>query len=62
MKPFLQDVRCPVLSANLIPDETLSATFGKSFLPYKIFTVDGQQVAVVGYTTKETPFLSMAGR
>lgn len=61
MKPFMEQIRCPVLSANIKPDRTLAATFGSSFLPYKIFTVGDQQVGVVGYTSQETPALSKPG-
>lgn len=61
MKPFLEDVRFPVLSANIQPDETLAPTFGKSYLPYKIFTVGSERVGVVGYTSQETPALSRPG-
>lgn len=61
MAPFMEDVRFPVLSANIRPDETLAATFGASCLPYKIFTVGGEKVGVVGYTSQETPALSRPG-
>ncbi|KAM9840335.1 snake venom 5'-nucleotidase-like [Aulostomus maculatus] len=61
MTPFLQEIRCPVLSANIKPDQTLAPTFGSTFLPYKIFTLGGEKVAVVGYTSQETPALSKPG-
>uniref|UniRef100_A0A3B5KF59 5'-nucleotidase n=1 Tax=Takifugu rubripes TaxID=31033 RepID=A0A3B5KF59_TAKRU len=61
MAPFMEDVRFAVLSANIRPDETLAATFGASCLPYKIFTVGGEKVGVVGYTSQETPALSRPG-
>lgn len=61
LKPFLDNVQCPVLSANIRTDSVLDATFGAAILPYKIFTVGGQQVGVVGYTTQETPALSDPG-
>ncbi|XP_041832486.1 5'-nucleotidase [Melanotaenia boesemani] len=61
MKPFLEKVAFPILGANVKPDETLASTFGKTYLPYKIFTVDGEKVAVVGYTSRETPALSQPG-
>ncbi|XP_039981035.1 5'-nucleotidase-like [Xiphias gladius] len=61
MKPFMEEIRCPVLSANIKPDETLAPTFGKSYLPYKILTVGDQKVGVVGYTSRETPALSRPG-
>ncbi|KAM9354301.1 snake venom 5'-nucleotidase-like [Pholidichthys leucotaenia] len=62
MKPFMEQIACPVLSANIKTDDTLSITFGSSFLPYKIFTVGDHKVAVVGYTSRETPALSRPGK
>uniref|UniRef100_A0A8C4HXB3 5'-nucleotidase n=1 Tax=Dicentrarchus labrax TaxID=13489 RepID=A0A8C4HXB3_DICLA len=61
MKPFMEKIQCPVLSANIKPDETLAATFGSSYLPYKILTVGSERVGVVGYTSQETPALSKPG-
>ncbi|XP_026164026.1 5'-nucleotidase [Mastacembelus armatus] len=61
MRPFLEQVRCPVLSANIKPDETLAPTFGNSYLPYHIFNIEGQRVGVVGYTSQETSALSAPG-
>lgn len=61
MAPFMEDVEFAVLSANIRPDHTLAATFGTSCLPYKIFTVGGEKVGVVGYTSLETPALSSPG-
>uniref|UniRef100_A0A3Q4BQF1 5'-nucleotidase n=1 Tax=Mola mola TaxID=94237 RepID=A0A3Q4BQF1_MOLML len=61
MTPFLADVNFTVLSANIKPDVVLAPTFGKSYSPYKIFSVGGEQVAVVGYTSRETPALSRPG-
>ncbi|XP_031148913.1 5'-nucleotidase [Sander lucioperca] len=61
MTPFLEQIQCPVLSANIKADQTLASTFGNSFLPYKILTVGGERVGVVGYTSQETPALSKPG-
>ncbi|XP_042357393.1 5'-nucleotidase-like isoform X1 [Plectropomus leopardus] len=61
MSPFLQNLSCPVVSANIKTDKTLAATFGVSYTPYKILDVGSEKVAVVGYTTVETPFLSQPG-
>lgn len=57
----MEDARFALLSANIRPDDTLAATFGASCLPYKIFTVGGEKVGVVGYTSQETPALSKPG-
>ena len=59
MKPFLEDVRFPVLSANL--NAILAPKIDGRFEPYKILTVDGQEVGIVGYTSQETPSLSQPG-
>uniref|UniRef100_A0A3P9AU01 5'-nucleotidase n=1 Tax=Maylandia zebra TaxID=106582 RepID=A0A3P9AU01_9CICH len=50
MKPFLEQIKCPILSANIKPDHTLN-----------IFTIGREKVGVVGYTTQETPALSKPG-
>ncbi|XP_048841062.1 5'-nucleotidase [Brienomyrus brachyistius] len=59
--PFLQTVNCTVLSANMKPDASLAAAISGYYSAYKIFVVESQKVAVVGYTTKETPALSQPG-
>ncbi|XP_036398541.1 snake venom 5'-nucleotidase-like [Megalops cyprinoides] len=61
LKPFLQEVNCTVLSANVKPDQTLAPEISGRYLPYKIFNIGSEKVAVVGYTTKETPALSLPG-
>lgn len=62
MKPFMENIQCPVLSANIKPDRNLAPTFGKSYQPYKILDVNGVKVGVVGYTAQETPALSRTGK
>ncbi|CAL8342503.1 unnamed protein product [Arctogadus glacialis] len=59
VKPFLEDVRFPVLSANL--NAASAPKIDGRFEPYKILTVDGQKVGIVGYTSQETPSLSQPG-
>lgn len=63
MKPFMEEVDFPVLSANIKAKPKLASTFGKSYLPYKIFTINerNEKVGVVGYTSRETPALSKPG-
>lgn len=61
MAPFMAEVKFAILSANIKADDSLAATFGTSCLPYKIFTLDGEKVGVVGYTSRETPALSRPG-
>ncbi|XP_074541285.1 5'-nucleotidase [Halichoeres trimaculatus] len=61
MKPFMEEIKCPVLSANIKPDQTLAPTFGNSYHPYKILTLGIEKVGIVGYTSRETPALSQPG-
>ncbi|KAG9282448.1 5'-nucleotidase [Astyanax mexicanus] len=61
IKPFLQDVNCTVLSANIQPDSTLAPTISGSYLAFKIFNFGSEKVGIVGYTSKETPALSLPG-
>ncbi|XP_077588046.1 5'-nucleotidase [Stigmatopora nigra] len=59
--PFLQNVNCSVVSSNIKPDQTLAANFSRYYRPHTILSVGSEKVAVVGYTTTETPVLSMPG-
>nr|XP_046228876.1 snake venom 5'-nucleotidase-like [Scatophagus argus] len=61
MKPFLEQVKFPVLSCNIKPDQTVPPAFGSSYLPYKIVAVGGERVGVVGFTSQETPALTQLG-
>ncbi|XP_072534748.1 5'-nucleotidase [Salminus brasiliensis] len=61
IKPFLEKVNCTVLSANIKPDSTLAPTISGHYSAYKIFNVNSEKVGVVGYTSKETPALSLPG-
>ncbi|XP_044230699.1 snake venom 5'-nucleotidase-like [Thunnus albacares] len=62
IQPFLQNVNCSVVSANIIPDQTLATKLSGYYKPYTVISVGSENVAVVGYTTAETPFLSMPGQ
>ncbi|XP_022606637.1 5'-nucleotidase-like [Seriola dumerili] len=62
IQPFLQQVNCSVVSANIKPDQTLAAKLSGYYQPYTVINVGSEKVAVVGYTTAETPFLSMPGQ
>ncbi|KAF1374808.1 hypothetical protein PFLUV_G00232930 [Perca fluviatilis] len=61
IQPFLQNVNCSVVSANIITDQT-GTKLSRYFQPYTVLNVGSEKVAVVGYTTAETPFLSMPGQ
>uniref|UniRef100_A0AAQ5Z804 5'-nucleotidase n=1 Tax=Amphiprion ocellaris TaxID=80972 RepID=A0AAQ5Z804_AMPOC len=62
IQPFLQTVNCSVVSANIKADHTLAANLSGYYQPYSVIRVGSEKVAVVGYTTAETPFLSMPGQ
>ncbi|KAM9496774.1 5'-nucleotidase isoform 1-T1 [Clarias gariepinus] len=59
--PFLQKVKCPVLSANIKTVEPVASNISGYFSPHKILNVSTEKVGIVGYTTKETPALSLPG-
>ncbi|XP_040284657.1 5'-nucleotidase [Bufo bufo] len=61
LSPFLMDVNFPVLSANIKSDNHLASNITGYFLPFKILDVGGEKIAIVGYTSKETPVLSDPG-
>ncbi|KPP62771.1 5'-nucleotidase-like, partial [Scleropages formosus] len=61
IEPFLRNVTFPVLSANIKPDETLAVKLMSLYRPYVILSVSSEKVGIVGYTSKETPALSMPG-
>ncbi|XP_053315131.1 5'-nucleotidase [Spea bombifrons] len=61
LNPLLSQVQFPVLSANIRADKQIAPNITGYFLPYKILQVGGQQIGIVGYTSKETPVLSDPG-
>ncbi|KAM3871235.1 snake venom 5'-nucleotidase-like [Diretmus argenteus] len=61
LKPFLQNVKCKMVSANIKADQTLAPKITGLYQPYIIIDVGSEKVAVVGYTTTETSFLSFPG-
>ncbi|XP_021430396.1 snake venom 5'-nucleotidase [Oncorhynchus mykiss] len=61
LRPFLQKVNFTVLSANIKADATLAPTINGYYQPYTTFTMGSEIVAVVGYTSVETPVLSLPG-
>ncbi|XP_054469252.1 snake venom 5'-nucleotidase-like [Anoplopoma fimbria] len=62
IQPFLKNINCSVVSANIKPDQTLAKNFSRYYQPYTVIKVGSESVAVVGYTTAETPALSMPGQ
>ncbi|NWS73836.1 5NTD nucleotidase, partial [Crotophaga sulcirostris] len=61
LDPFLKNVNFTVLSANIKPKTPLANEMMKYVHPYKIVHFDSESVGIVGYTTKETSFLSQPG-
>ncbi|XP_051942706.1 5'-nucleotidase [Hippocampus zosterae] len=61
ISPFLQNINCSIVSSNIKPDHTLVANFTRYYRPHVVINVGLEKVAVVGYTTTETPFLSIPG-
>ncbi|XP_050960426.1 5'-nucleotidase [Labeo rohita] len=61
VEPFLRQVNCTVLSANIKADQTIASQISGYYHPFKIFTVNSEKVGVVGYTSMETPALSLPG-
>ena len=55
LRPFLQSVNFPVLSANI--DASNEPLIDGLFAPSVIKEVDGQKIGIVGYTIKSTPEL-----
>ncbi|XP_024150136.1 snake venom 5'-nucleotidase [Oryzias melastigma] len=58
---FLQRVNFSMVCATIKPLHSLVTNMSRYYRPYAVFTVGTEKVAVVGYTTKETPFLSAPG-
>ncbi|XP_056445719.1 5'-nucleotidase-like [Gadus chalcogrammus] len=61
LSPFLHNVSAAMLSANMKADQTLGPQINALYQPSKVFTLGSEKVAVVGYTTAETPLLSQPG-
>ncbi|XP_037098402.1 5'-nucleotidase [Syngnathus acus] len=59
--PFLQNLNCSMVSSNIKTDQILAANFSRYYRPHAVLSVGSEKVAVVGYTTFETPILSRPG-
>uniref|UniRef100_G3SLC6 5'-nucleotidase n=2 Tax=Elephantidae TaxID=9780 RepID=G3SLC6_LOXAF len=62
MDPLLKGVKFPILSANIKAEGPLASQISGLYLPYKILNVGSEVVGIVGYTSRETPFLSNPGK
>ncbi|XP_009563080.2 5'-nucleotidase [Cuculus canorus] len=61
LDPFLKNANFTVLSANIKPKTPLGNEMMEYVNPFKIVYFDSEPVGIVGYTTKETSFLSQPG-
>ncbi|OWK02032.1 NT5E, partial [Cervus elaphus hippelaphus] len=61
INPLLKEAKFPILSANIKAKGPLASKISGLYLPYKILSVGEEVVGIVGYTSKETPFLSNPG-
>ncbi|XP_075410929.1 5'-nucleotidase [Tenrec ecaudatus] len=61
MDPLLRNVKFPILSANIKAKGPLASQISGLYFPYKILNVGREVVGIVGYTSRETPFLSNPG-
>ncbi|XP_006870708.1 PREDICTED: 5'-nucleotidase [Chrysochloris asiatica] len=61
MDPLLKTAKFPILSANIKAKEPLASQISGLYFPYKILNVSNERVGIVGYTSRETPFLSNPG-
>ncbi|XP_010217152.1 PREDICTED: 5'-nucleotidase [Tinamus guttatus] len=61
LDPLLKNVNFTILSANIKAKTPLGNEMMKYVHPFKIVHFDSEPVGIVGYTTKETSFLSNPG-
>ncbi|XP_074718108.1 5'-nucleotidase isoform X2 [Strix uralensis] len=61
LDPLLKNANFTILSANIKGKTPLANEMMKYVNPFKIVHFDSESVGIVGYTTKETSFLSQPG-
>src|SRR3569832_1923074 len=59
LRPYLDTVSWPVLSANT--DASREPRLKGRFKPYTIITRNGERIGIVGLTTSDTPITSSPG-
>ncbi|XP_032661145.1 5'-nucleotidase isoform X2 [Chelonoidis abingdonii] len=62
LDPLLKNVNFSILSANIQASRSVASRIAGYFQPYKILRVGSEKIGIVGYTTKETSFLSNPGK
>ncbi|MDR2309697.1 MAG: 5'-nucleotidase C-terminal domain-containing protein [Brucellaceae bacterium] len=60
LAPFLNDIRIPVLSANI--ESTATSPIHGKFAPYLIKTVGGEKIGIIGLTTPDTVAIARPGK
>ncbi|KAJ8314855.1 hypothetical protein KUTeg_007005 [Tegillarca granosa] len=58
--PFLRNASFPVVSSNIDDSKEHKLQQGM-YKPYHVFTVGGEKIGVIGYTTTDTPMISSPG-
>ncbi len=58
--PFLNDIRIPVLSANI--ESTATSPIHGKFAPYLIKTIGGEKIGIIGLTTPDTVAIARPGK
>ncbi|XP_021248689.1 5'-nucleotidase [Numida meleagris] len=61
LDPLLRNANFTILSANIKGKTPLGNEMMKYVHPFKIIHIDSEKIGIVGYTTKETSFLSQPG-
>eukprot|EP00075_Anas_platyrhynchos_P021484 XP_027310737.1 5'-nucleotidase [Anas platyrhynchos] len=61
LDPLLRNANFTILSANIKGNSPLGNEMMKYVYPYKIIHIGSEKIGIVGYTTKETSFLSQPG-
>ncbi|NXI68508.1 5NTD nucleotidase, partial [Anseranas semipalmata] len=61
LDPLLRNANFTILSANIKGKTPLGNEMMKYVHPFKILHIDSEKIGIVGYTTKETSFLSQPG-
>ncbi|XP_067674620.1 snake venom 5'-nucleotidase-like [Haliotis asinina] len=60
LMPLLNDVNFTVVSANI--DATTEPRVNSKIVKHTVLTVSGERIGVIGYTSKETPVISVPGQ
>ncbi|CAD0202682.1 unnamed protein product [Chrysodeixis includens] len=59
LTPFVKNLTCPVLAANLVLTQEPELQSEKNLMNSVIFDVNGRQVGIIGYLTPETKVLAI---